>query len=438
MQDKKVYGYTLLRPLGTGGMAEVWYAENKIHKPAAVKFLLPKFCSDSDVVTRFRAEAEVMVKLNHPNIRQVYDYDEVDGRPCIVMEYLEGSDLAARMKNGERFTDEQLRKWWNQLAAALNYTHGEGVVHRDIKPSNIFVTGKGDVKLLDFGIAKVRDSIVSTHTGAMMGTLMYMSPEQVRDSKHIDHKTDLYSLAVTFVHLLTGNAPYDRDTTDDYEIRKNIVETQLDLSGLSMDWQVFLRPYLAKKPEDRPALVPFGAGQTGGFVPSVASVSEETVVGGVSAPVYEDATVAETTAAPSQPQPKPKFQPQSQSRKRKVWPWVVAFLAIVTPILVPIGINMIDDTSTKDTEKEPDCGLHEPCTVEPCTVDPCTDENCVKAEDCVQVGPTINEISVDEDPKAAKQVDTRNKRRIGSKEASRDNVGSIEVNAKEKSNKGNR
>ena len=296
MQNNKVCGYTLLHPLGTGGMAEVWYAENKIHKPAAVKFLLPKFCSDSDVVNRFRAEAEVMVKLNHPNIRQVYDYDEVDGRPCIVMEYLEGSDFATRMKRGEQFTGEQLRKRWNQLAAALNYTHKHGVVHRDIKPSNIFVTTDGDVKLLDFGIAKVRDSIVSTHTGATMGTLMYMSPEQVRDSKHIDHKTDLYSLAVTFVHLLTGNAPYDRDNTDDFEIRLNIVQKPLDLSGLSAGWQNFLRPYLAKNPADRPALreLPVGDGH-GGFVPPVFPASEETVVGDAAAAtrVMDEETVAE-------------------------------------------------------------------------------------------------------------------------------------------------
>ena len=188
----------------------MWYAENQIEKPAAVKILNEDLSHNAQIVERFRNEAKVTVKLNHPNIRQVYDFSAIDGRPCMVMEYLEGSDLAARMKNGERFTDEQLKKWWNQLAAALNYTHGEGVVHRDIKPSNIFVTDKGDVKLLDFGIAKVRDSITSTVTGAMMGTLMYMSPEQVRDSKHIDAKTDLYSLAVTFVHLLTGCAPYTR------------------------------------------------------------------------------------------------------------------------------------------------------------------------------------------------------------------------------------
>ena len=95
MQGKTINGYTLKTPLGTGGMAEVWYAENRIGKKAAVKLLLPKLCADESIVARFQNEAKVMVQLEHPNIRQVYDYDELDGRPCIIMEYLEGDDLKA-------------------------------------------------------------------------------------------------------------------------------------------------------------------------------------------------------------------------------------------------------------------------------------------------------------------------------------------------------
>ncbi|MBO4645559.1 MAG: protein kinase [Bacteroidales bacterium] len=262
MQNKNVNGYTLLRPLGKGGMAEVWYAENTLGKAAAVKILLPKFCDEENIVNRFRNEAGVMVSLQHPNIRQAYDYGILDGRPCMIMEYLEGEDLSSRMKNGERFTQEQLQRWWNQLVSALNYTHDKGVVHRDIKPSNIFIDMAGNVKLLDFGIAKVQDGMVMTQTGATMGTLLYMSPEQVEDSKHIDSKTDLYSLAVTFLHLLQGKTPYDTTTTSDYQIRKCIVEMPLDLTGIPYEWQSLLEPYLAKNPEERPALVPFGTPAT--------------------------------------------------------------------------------------------------------------------------------------------------------------------------------
>ena len=349
MQNKKILDYTLLRLLGKGGMAEVWYAENEIGKKAAVKVLLPKFCDDEAIVARFQNEAKVMVQLDHPNIRQVYSYASLEDRPCIVMEYLEGSDLSSRMKHGDWFTEEQLEKWWNQLVSALNYTHLQGVVHRDLKPSNIFITTDGNVKLLDFGIAKVRDSIISTATGAMMGTLMYMSPEQVRDSKHIDHKTDLYSLAVTFVHLLTGQAPYDRDTTDDFEIRNNIVNIPLALDTLPLEWQNFLRPYLAKNPADRPALVGFGAEAIPvDFVPPVtssSSISEETFVGDATVAATratnEGTVVAETLSA----------QPQTQPRKRRVWPWIVGacLVAIAVVVCVVLWLNgSIFKTDQKD------------------------------------------------------------------------------------------
>ena len=256
MQGKTINGFTLQRLLGTGGMAEVWYAENKIGKKAAVKMLSPKLCQDENVTSRFYTEAKVMVELDHPNIRQVYDYGEIDGRPAIVMEYLEGDDLKTKMKRGQHFTDEELKHWWNQLVDALNYTHQKGIVHRDIKPGNIFVDRKGNIKLLDFGIAKVRESIGRTQTGQKLGTLMYMSPEQVLDSKHVDYRTDIYSLAVTFIHLITGKRPYDSDTSSDFEISEQIVYKPLDLSGVPDGWRNFLAPYLEKDPLRRSALRP--------------------------------------------------------------------------------------------------------------------------------------------------------------------------------------
>lgn len=252
-----INGYTLQYQLGEGGMAEVWYAENKIGKKAAVKMLSPKFCGDGVIVARFENEARVMVRLEHPNIRQVYDYATVDDRPCIIMEYLEGNDLKSMMKFGYHFSDDELVKWWNQMVQALNYTHKMGVVHRDIKPSNIFIDNQGNVKLLDFGIAKNDDNAANTLTGSTMGTLLYMSPEQVKDPKRVGYKTDLYSLAVTFVHLITGKAPYDSTNSSNFEIQMNIVRKPLDISALPSIWHAFLEPYLGKDPKNRPELMEF-------------------------------------------------------------------------------------------------------------------------------------------------------------------------------------
>lgn len=258
MQGKIINGYTLQDILGVGGMAEVWSAENRIGKKAAIKILLPKFCDDEAVTSRFITEAQVMVVLEHHNIRQVYDVGEIDGRPCIIMEYLDGEDLKTKLQHGHKITAKELENWWNQLVDALNYTHHtKGIVHRDLKPANIFVDKNGTIKLLDFGIAKVRESISSTQTGQKLGTLMYMSPEQVKDSKHIDYKTDNYSLAVTFIHLITGKKPYDSDTSSDFEISEQIVYKPLDLDGVPVTWKTFLKRYLEKDPQKRAELVPF-------------------------------------------------------------------------------------------------------------------------------------------------------------------------------------
>ena len=333
MQGTIVNGYTLQRLLGSGGMAEVWYAQNEIGKPAAVKILNDNLSNNAQIVERFHNEALIMVKLSHPNIRQVYSYGYIGNRHCIIQEYLEGTDLESLLKSGRHFTDEELQRWWNQTADALNYTHSMGIVHRDIKPSNLFLDKYGNIKLLDFGIAKVRESISMTRTGAVMGTLMYMSPEQVKDSKYIDHRTDIYSLAVSFVHLLSGKAPYDIDTSGDYEVRKGIVEQPLDLSGVPAAWRGFLTPYLNKEPDQRPALRHFEE------VQPVAEQVKQPVV-----PVVEEATRGVETPQPEskpipKPQPKPvepETQPSelSEKPKSKTGLWVALGLVAVAAVLL--------------------------------------------------------------------------------------------------------
>ena len=325
MQGKTINGFELQRLIGVGGMAEVWLAENKLGKKAAVKMLLPKLCADDTVKSRFYTEAKLMVELSHPNIRQVYDFGDIDGRPAIVMEYLEGGDLKALMKQGRQLTETEITKWWDQLVDALTYTHRKGIIHRDIKPSNLFLDESGHVKLLDFGIAKVKESISMTQTGAMIGTLLYMSPEQVQDSKHLDYKTDIYSLAVTFVHLLSGKAPYDSTTSNDYAIRKGIVEQDLDLSGIPASWRGFLKPYLAKNPAERPELRPYddsiGASFTN-VAPSNVTVSSNVVASSYPAAdetiaeVKPDSQLDKREIVSKQPESK---QQEDKSETKKLW-----------------------------------------------------------------------------------------------------------------------
>ena len=344
MINKTINGYTIKRVLGEGGMAEVWYAETSIGKPAAIKFLKERFCKDENVTARFENEARVMVKLDHPNIRQVYDYTQEDGRPCIIMEYLDGVDLKATTRTRGRMDAATAARYWDAIVSALNYTHKQGVVHRDIKPSNIFITSKGQVKLLDFGIAKVRDAVTGTQTGQKLGTLVYMSPEQITDSKHVDFRTDIYSLAVTFVHLLSGRIPYNSDSSSDFEIMKQIVERPLDMIDVPTEWQAFLQPYLAKNPAERPELIPFSSRTTA-----------DTGAGADDMTLVENATSRETPkhkpetsgmASPRNPRKAGPQTPAKNARKRLLWIIGGAVAAVLLAVL------LIALLSNRDSSKE--------------------------------------------------------------------------------------
>ena len=347
MQGQVINGFVLKKLLGEGGMAEVWYAENEIGKPAAIKILNENLSHNQQIVERFHNEALVMVKLNHPNIRQVYGYGYLGERHCIIMEYLEGEDLEELMKNGRRFTEEELRRWWNQTVDALNYTHAMGIVHRDIKPSNIFLDEMGNIKLLDFGIAKMMENASLTQTGMVMGTPMYMSPEQVNDIKHVDYHTDLYSLAVSFVHMLTGKKPYDDTNCSVFEIQMSIVTKPLDMSEVPATWQDFLAPYLEKDPQKRPALRSFEAVQpakkpaTIGKDQAKKTDNEELKAAIVAPqsgkPVQEpQPTKPVTEAQPKQPMAKPQPSEPNEKPKSKVGLWIGVGVAMAAAVVVLI------------------------------------------------------------------------------------------------------
>jgi serine/threonine protein kinase/S-adenosylmethionine synthetase len=259
MENNIINGYNIIKLLGKGGMAEVWYAENSLGKPATIKIMHQKFIGEAAIIARFEAEAKAINKLNHPNIRNVIDFGTYEMRPFIVLEYLDGQDLSSYLKNNPKIDDLVIASWWNTCIEALQYTHSQHIIHRDLKPSNLFLTRDGDIKIVDFGIAKLRDDFMITTTGQGIGTLAYMSPEQIKNAKEVTYATDYYSLGITFLKILSNKLPF-ADTTSEFELMKQIVEGAIDTKGISEEWTYIIKNATHPIPDNR-KLIPYGQEQ---------------------------------------------------------------------------------------------------------------------------------------------------------------------------------
>jgi beta-lactam-binding protein with PASTA domain/predicted Ser/Thr protein kinase len=210
--------YEIGELLGRGGMAEVHLGrDSRLGRTVAVKMLRPDLARDPSFQARFRREAHSAASLNHPAIVAVYDTgeDEFAGNPVpyIVMEYVEGSTLRELLASGNRLVPERAMEITDGVLAALAYSHQQGIVHRDIKPANVMLTRSGDVKVMDFGIARaVADSgATMTQTSAVIGTAQYLSPEQAR-GEQVDARSDIYSTGCLLYELLTGRPPFVGDS----------------------------------------------------------------------------------------------------------------------------------------------------------------------------------------------------------------------------------
>src|SRR5438477_6511 len=236
--------YRLMSTIGAGGMGEVWLAEHTtLGRRAAIKVLNPKYSSDPDTLRRFFNEAKAATAIAHPGIVQIFDYGESEnGTAYIVMELLEGEPLAKRLAREGRLAVPDALNLMRQVATALGAAHSRGIVHRDLKPENIFLVPDAEVvggeraKILDFGIAKLAadEAGVKTHTAAVMGTPLYMSPEQCRGAGKVDMRSDVYSLGCVLFALVVGRPPFVAEGAGEL-IAKHMIEVAPRAAAVATD-----------------------------------------------------------------------------------------------------------------------------------------------------------------------------------------------------------
>ena len=371
--NKRIGDYQILDELGSGGMGRVWRVRNVISdRIEAMKVLLPDLAGRQELAARFLREIKLMASLNHPNIAQLRTAFTADNQLYMVMEYVEGTTLAAKLEKGPISVPDALN-YIGQVLSAVSYAHQQHVIHRDIKPANMMLTPQGVIKLMDFGIARAGEDRSLTMTGTTMGSLSYMSPEQVK-GEPTDARSDLYSVGVSLYEFVTGRQPFV--ATSDYSIMaahvREMPKPPIELHpGLPSALNDIILMAIAKDPAQRfqtadafrnalscvPVTLPatpaittgvLGATTVNTLTPSVANLqtaSGANPSGPVSAPVAapQEAKMPYTTPVPVPPPPPP-------SGHRGLYMTLGAL--IVLAVLVVAGIYM--PRSIKTHAKSPE------------------------------------------------------------------------------------
>ena len=324
--------YQIIEQLGSGGMATVYKAYHPaLDRDVALKVLHPAFKNDPQFFNRFQREARIVAKLEHPNIVPVYDFNEFEGEPYLVMRFVRGKTLKAHM-SAAPFGAEKVLQLMNPVCDALAYAHRQGILHRDIKPSNIIWGDDGHIFLTDFGLARMVELGESTLSQDMLvGTPQYISPEQAQGQREIDGRTDIYALGVVLFEMLTGRVPYSADTP--FAIIHDHIYKPLPLPHTinpnidPLVEKVLLRA-LAKAPEDR-----FGT------VDEFWKALQQSL-----SPALETATVV----SPKTIEPPPSTvddtpHPKKRSKKK------IAFIVIAVLLSLVLCVGILSSGSDKNT-----------------------------------------------------------------------------------------
>jgi eukaryotic-like serine/threonine-protein kinase len=252
-KHRKIGAYRVLGELGRGGMALVYRGLHEgLQREVAIKELLPEVLADREALSRFRREAFALAAFRHQNIVTLYDLVEKNDLPFMVMEYVDGPTLQGLIREGA-LSPEVAAVVGARIASALDHAHFRHIIHRDLKPGNVMLTKAGEVKLMDFGIAKDAGLEALTKQGFAVGTPSYMSPEQVTGGA-IDGRTDIFSLGVLLYEMLSGRAPFRGAHT--FAVLRSIIEAapepvSLHRPDVPPELEAVVRRAMAKRPEDR-------------------------------------------------------------------------------------------------------------------------------------------------------------------------------------------
>ena len=330
--------YLITRKLGSGGMANVYLAEDQeLGRRVAIKILDDRHASDAQFVERFRREAQNAGGLSHPNVVSIYDRGEAAGSYYIAMEYVEGRTLKELLVARGPSPIGIAIDYTRQILSALRFAHRKGVVHRDIKPHNMIVDGDGRVKVMDFGIARAGASQM-TEAGSIIGTAQYLSPEQARGAP-VDQTSDLYSTGIVLYELLTGTVPFTGDSPVEIAM-KHLSQTPEPPSAhrpeIPRDLDYVVLRALAKDPSERY----HSADEMDSDLERIGrgiGVSAETAEAATSVLSRTEVTDALTTVrpatAPTAYTPGRYYEYDESRRRRSVWPWLLALLVLALAVV---------------------------------------------------------------------------------------------------------